>query len=134
MIEVIRAVLNGSDSSNFRPATREDVAEWLIAYSGHYGWGEVSRNLQVQPGCLEYWYVLIKSCRLPALHGTMAMNLIVPDSLSVFAVDLAHSKICRYVRRGGVLLGELDKEQHRHWSLAIPEDVLCLIPQDVKKG
>jgi hypothetical protein len=134
MFEGIRAVLNGFDPSNLRPATRRDVADWLTAYARYYGWSDAMRNLRVEAGCLDDWHVLVKSCRIPALHGVSAINLIVPVHLSACWGDLGHSKICKYLRHDGELLGDLVQERHRYWSLHVPDGVVSLIPQDVKVG
>ena len=76
--------LRGYLMEHCRQAAIADYAEWLCAYLARggaiYTWGGDKMPLS-------HWLVMESECAVPALYGTFAVNVIIPQELGAFSME-----------------------------------------------
>lgn len=78
------------DGSGIRAARPEEFADWV---QGHLSQGRGTQDYSFIPNGMNRIYVATRDLELPALHGALAINLIVPAGVEVKYSDLGDNRL-----------------------------------------
>lgn len=85
------ALIKQNLMSCLRPATTPEFADWLKKYYQKHG----AETMTLFKGATSGIFVATKSLCLPAFYGADAMNIIVPEKITVLVVEnnLGHNSL-----------------------------------------